>query len=300
MIQPRIPRGRRSQTGAILVAAIVLGVMLPRFAVAAADRQARGRAAHKACLNGNYEEGVSLLSDLFLDTHDPTYLYNQGRCLEQNRRFEDAIARFTEYLHSAQSTRLTDADRAEAEKHIAVCKAALEFRAAHEPATAPPAASVGAPATAQPPTGTSQATSSPTNSPVASLAAAQPQTGAPAGTLTAAPETAPAARSGRALRIAGIACGAVGVAAIGAGVGFALKTRSISSDEAKNGPTKAQEDDRKKYETLGWISYGVGAAALATGAVLYLLGWPSDPSTTVALLPSANAAGATVILGRSF
>jgi hypothetical protein len=54
------------------------------------------------------------------------------------------------------------------------------------------------------------------------------------------------------------------------------------------------------YETLGWVSYGVGGAALATGVVLYLLGWPSAPSTTVALLPSANAAGATVILERSF
>jgi hypothetical protein len=237
-------------------------------------------------LNGDYQTGVSLLSDLFLDTRDPTYLYNQGRCLEQNRRFEDAIARFTEYLHSAQSTRLTDTDRAEAEKHIAVCKAALEHQAMLGPATAPPTASV-------------EATSSPTTVPPASSAAAQPQAGAPAGTVTAGPEPA-AASPGRALRIAGIVCGAVGVAAIGAGVGFALKTQSISSSEAKNGPTKAQEDDRKMYETLGWVSYGVGGAALATGVVLYLLGWPSAPSTTVALLPSANAAGATVILERSF
>lgn len=287
MIQPNLPRSRPSQTGAILVAALVVGVMLPRGALAAAERQARERAARKACLDGDYEKGVSLLSDLFLDSRDPNYLYNQGRCLEQNRRFEDAIARFTEYLHSAQSTRLTAADRAEAEKHIGVCKAALEFQATHATATAPTATAV-------------EATSSSTNIPPASLGTAQPQAGSPAATVTAVPEAAPAARPGRALRIAGIVCGAVGVAAIGAGVGFALKTQSISSNEAKNGPTKAQEDERKKYETLGWVSYGMGGAALATGVVLYLLGWPSDASTTVAVLPSANSAGATVILGRNF
>lgn len=276
MVQPKLLRSRRLWTGALLVAVLVLGVALPRGTHAAAladDRHARGRAAHKACLDGDYQTGVSLLSDLFLDTHDPTYLYNQGRCLEQNRRFEDAIARFTEYLHSAQSTRLTDADRAEAEKHIAVCRAALEHQATPSP---------------------------PTTVPPASGSASQPASPAPMGTVAAVPEAAPASTPGRGLRIAGIACGAVGVAALGAGVGFALKTQSISSDEAKNGPTQAQEDDRKKYETLGWVSYGVGAAALATGVVLYLLGWPSDASTTVALLPSANAAGATLTLGRTF
>ena len=46
-----------------------------------------------ACLSGDYTKGVAILSELFVDTKDPTYLFNQGRCFEQNRRYDDAIAR---------------------------------------------------------------------------------------------------------------------------------------------------------------------------------------------------------------
>src|SRR5664279_288568 len=92
----------------------------------AAGKQAQGRepqerAARKACLNGDYTKGVAILSELFVDTKDPTYLFNQGRCFEQNHRYEDALSRFEEYLRAAQGT-LDAADQAAAEKHIADCK----------------------------------------------------------------------------------------------------------------------------------------------------------------------------------
>jgi hypothetical protein len=32
-----------------------------------------------ACLSGDYTKGVAILSELFVDTKDPTYLFNQGR-----------------------------------------------------------------------------------------------------------------------------------------------------------------------------------------------------------------------------
>jgi hypothetical protein len=56
----------------------------------AAGRETKERAAHKACLSGEVSKGVQLLSDLYLDTRNPTYIYNQGRCFETNNQYEDA------------------------------------------------------------------------------------------------------------------------------------------------------------------------------------------------------------------
>ena len=106
---------------------------------------------------------------------------------------------------------------------------------------------------------------------------------------------------GKGLRVAGIVCAAVGLAAVGTGVGLALKTQSMSSDADKNGgTTQAQENLRKSLETWGWVSYGVGAAAIATGVVLYIVGWPNDKSTNVALLPALAPDGASMVLRGRF
>jgi hypothetical protein len=55
------------------------------------DRQAQEKAARKACLTGDYATGVSILADLFVESKDPLYIFNQGRCMEQNSRYKDAI-----------------------------------------------------------------------------------------------------------------------------------------------------------------------------------------------------------------
>ena len=101
--------------------------------VQAASWQAQERAARKACLTGDYSNGVAILSDLFLDTKDPIWIFNQGRCLEQNRRYEDAIARFEEYLHVGETSKLNKTDRAAAQKHIADCQESLARQLARVP-----------------------------------------------------------------------------------------------------------------------------------------------------------------------
>ncbi len=98
----------------------------------------------------------------------------------------------------------------------------------------------------------------------------------------------------------GIVCAAVGLAAVGTGVGLAVKTQSISSDEQKHGATVDKENQRKSLETWGWVSYGFGAAAIATGAVLYIVGWPNDRTGGVALLPILAPDGAAMMLKGSF
>ena len=88
--------------------------------VSAKDSDGQERAARTACLAGDYAKGITILSELFVASNDPNFIYNQGRCYEQNRRYEDAIARFQEYLRVAQ--RLTKANRADAQKHITSCQ----------------------------------------------------------------------------------------------------------------------------------------------------------------------------------
>jgi hypothetical protein len=44
---------------------------------------------------------VRLLADLFAQTEDMNYVFNQGRCFQQNGRPADAVARFREYLRRA-------------------------------------------------------------------------------------------------------------------------------------------------------------------------------------------------------
>jgi hypothetical protein len=45
---------------------------------------ARERQAKRACMLGDTKKGVEILTDLYLDTSDATYIFNQGRCYEQN------------------------------------------------------------------------------------------------------------------------------------------------------------------------------------------------------------------------
>jgi hypothetical protein len=69
------------------------------------------------------EKGVAILADLFIATDDLSYIFNQDRCYEQNRRYEDAIGRFREYL--IKGDKLKPDERADAEKHIAACQSHL-------------------------------------------------------------------------------------------------------------------------------------------------------------------------------
>jgi hypothetical protein len=84
--------------------------LLAASSVWAEDRETQERTAQKACLLGDFKKGIEILADLYLDTHDPTYIYNHGRCLEQNGQNEPAILRFREYLRKAEGLSPADAD----------------------------------------------------------------------------------------------------------------------------------------------------------------------------------------------
>jgi tetratricopeptide (TPR) repeat protein len=262
--------------GSSLVLGLVVVVLAsPASAEKVKLKTAREKAAQKACALGDYEKGVDILADLLVGSDDPNYVFNQGRCYQQNNRWEQAIARFREYLRKDDN--LSDSDKADAERHIRECEASLakDTPAVQDPAAAPAPVATPVPTPAPPPV-----------TPDISTRPAPPSSDA---------------SQGKGLRVAGIVCAAVGLAAIGTGFGLALKTQNMSSEADKNGgTTQAQEDLRKSLETWGWVSYGVGAAAIATGVVLYIAGWPSEKSANVALLPALAPDGASMVLGGRF
>jgi hypothetical protein len=92
----------------ILFAVTVLLAMAPQ--ARSADVETRQRAAKKACLLGDVDKGAEILADLFVETNDETYIYNQGRCFEQNGKNEQAVLRFKEYLRKAKNLRPADRD----------------------------------------------------------------------------------------------------------------------------------------------------------------------------------------------
>jgi len=252
----------------------------PAFAASKqASKQAQERNARKACLGGDYNRGVNILADLFVSTKDPTYIFNQGRCFEQNHRYEDAISRFEEYLRVPDANLSTE-DRASAEKHIADCKEKLP----EQPAKFAPQVFV-------PPT--SVATPEPKPNP-------EPST-----PVVVEPERQPApVGSGAGLRIGGIVTASVGVAAVAAGVVFNLMSNSLINDMETNAGsyTKSKDTNSKNYKTFAWVGYGVGAACIVTGAILYGVGYrPSESSSTsVAILPAFGPGQAGALLTGGF
>jgi hypothetical protein len=255
-------------------------MLLAASPATAANRHDQERAARKACLTGDYTTGIAILSDLFIDTKDPTYIFNQGRCFEQSRKFEDAIARFEEYLRATEGTAKREG-RAAAEKHLASCKESLaEERGSSSLAPTPP--------TPPQPSPTPKPELTPTPKPSPSVSV----------------QAQPTARGRRTLRIAGIITASVGVAALATGVILNLKANSLINDmETIRGDYSASKADRRKtYETISWVGYGVGAACLATGAVLFGIGLKSTGTSprNVALLPMFGPDQAGALLTGGF
>ncbi len=275
---------RRSCHGALLGVALVLSVSVISRPAQAINRRAQEKAARKACLTGDYSKGVSILADLFVETKEPVYIFNQARCLEQNRRYEDAIASFEEYLRAGETKNLAAEDRAAAEKHIADCKSRLPEDSSKTQTAAPPTFVPPPPAVAP----TQEPASGPESSGQLVEQAAKP---------------APLKRRSG-LITAGVIVGVVGVAAVGAGIAFNLKVNSMVNDmETKvDNYSEGQDSSRKTYQTLGWVGYGVGAACIATGVVLIAVGATSrrPSSTAVSLVPAVGRDQAGLLLAGAF
>jgi hypothetical protein len=214
--------------------ALVLAIgALCKTARADESEDKRPNAALAACASGDVAKGISILGELYAETRNPAFVFNQGRCYQKNNQLEPARSSFTEYIRIGTSEPPEDIKRAEG--FIKEIDEALAARRKNEPA------------------------------PV--LVTTTQQSG-----------------EGHAhmLRVTSIALAAVGVAAVGAGVFFSLKVKSMNDainqefagQDYVTDPVHLQQQiaDGKSYETWQWVGYGVGIAALAGAATTFLLG----------------------------
>jgi hypothetical protein len=142
-----------------------------------------------------------------------------------------------------------------------------------QPLVAPQAPALSLPPE-QPATASTVAPSQPEQalSPQPAPAAALPQ--APRQPAESVVTEAGGSSKGSGLRIAGIACGVLGLASIGTAIYYYYARATSLSDQVSTANPASPSDYQagKDAETRQWVFYGVGGAAIATGAVLYLLG----------------------------
>jgi hypothetical protein len=212
-------------------------------------REQRETEARTACAAGRVEAGIEVLAQLLTEYGHPNYIYNQARCYQQNGKAEQAISRFREFLRAAQD--ISPEERARVERFIKELESEL-------PAP-PPAATPGTEA-------------APAPNPVA-----QPEPQPPPPAVVFRPAAAPPPERSRNLRTAAVALGVLGVAGVTTGIVSTLQVRSLETEveTAKigqfTGPRLIEQQEKAhKFETLQWVGYGVGAAALG-GAVVCLV-----------------------------
>jgi hypothetical protein len=268
----------------------VLALASPAFAGGkGAAAKSQEKAARAACLMGDYQKGTKILVDLYIETGNPVHLFNQGRCYEQNHRWEQALDRFHEYLRKEPN--LEEGPRAYVEKHIAECESHLP-----KAAPAPPPSPV---TPVQPP-------------PPAPTPAPEPEAEKPSLGAASVSPTPPARAndSGSTLRILGIVTAALGVASLGYGTYEYFRRESLIEDLRKKGDQYSDDQYSDKQgqidasKTRGLIGFGVGAAALVAGTTMYLLGRPSASSgtehATVTLVPSIGPGQTSLFISGAF
>ena len=246
------------------LAGVVLSLALAGFA-----QTARAGDNDKAVARAHYETATRLYDireydkalleykSAYLAQPDPAFLFNIGQCYRKLGQTAEALNFFQQYLKKAPPD---DPNRRQVEARIRDIEAEARLKA-----EAAQAAPVQAPAPAfSPPL------------------PATPTIPAAAATVEEAP---PAPRSsGRGLRTAGVVCGAVGLASIGTAIYYYTRAKSFSNKVSNATiPNTSDEQAGQNAETMQWVFYGAGAGVLATGTLLYLLGWPTaDASRSVA------------------
>lgn len=263
---------------------------------------------------GAWDAAIREFSTAYELRPDPTFLYNMAQAYRRSGNARRAIDLYKNYLIKVPKS----PQRKEVEERIQALQKQLddEDRNTKRIAVEPIVPATSAPATPAPgltpPPAVEAAPPPPALiTPVAQAPEVVAKKGAPdlatppaapaAPTVLAPPPNSPAEASpsavavaalpepkagSRGLRIAGVVAGSAGVAALGAGVFFSLRTRSLSNsvgNAAKFNPSDAQSGQHAA--TLQWVGYGVGAAAVAAGAALYWVGGSRNDEKTISFAP---------------
>ncbi len=251
-----------AHAGRRFVVAATLALALLTAAPARAQQDARELEAKKACLANKPDRGIELLAELYAETNDPTYIYNQGRCYQQNGRGADALIRFREYLRKA--TNLPPTEKAEVERVVGELE---EQQRKTDAAAAPAQSSVPEPV---------------------ALEAAEARVERPrlrvAGIVTAS---------------VGVV---VLASAIYMGTRAQELSTEVTNDAKNKMFSSTKYQDGQRAETLQWIGYGVGGVAVLSGVMLYAFGSGmfGGESHSVAVAPTVGPGGGGASLSLSF
>jgi hypothetical protein len=79
--------------------------------------------AKEACIAGDFHKGVRLLAELYTASEDPVWIFNQGRCYQQNAQPSLAVSRFREFLRKSKGGPEDKDIREDAKKYIAEIEA---------------------------------------------------------------------------------------------------------------------------------------------------------------------------------
>ena len=258
----RPPRSR-SLAALTALAAVICSPLSAAAQTAPPAEDPRPREAKAACAAGEIQKGIRLLADLYADTEDLTWVYNQGRCYQQNGWADEAIERFQEYLRRAAD--ITPAERAEVEQFIAELEQRRQRREPDIKTLTPPSVPA-APVAVQP--------------------------------LPPAPDPLD-----RRLTIGAITLGGVAVAGIVGGLVFGARVNSLedeveswnatrTEDKVPYADYRSREQSARRNAIAQWASYSVGALALAgSGACLYLKLRRQQAEPALALSPALLPGG---------
>ncbi len=104
----------RTRALTALLIASVAWCRLSRAADApAGGEDKRPTAALAACASGDVAKGISILGELYAETRNPAYVFNQARCYQKNNKLEEARGSFTEYLRIGTNEPPEDIQRAD-------------------------------------------------------------------------------------------------------------------------------------------------------------------------------------------
>jgi tetratricopeptide (TPR) repeat protein len=241
-----------------------VAVVVSLCAALAAPARAGGDDEERA--RGHYEIGLGLyrLGDYhgalkefaagYELAHKPGFLLNLGQTYRKLGELREARDLYRQFL---AEVRADDPARPQAQKVLAEIEEAIR--------TQPPPPPVAPPPASEPPPA---AATSPTPPPPVEP---PPAVVAPSLAASAAPH-----RPRRALRIAGITVGVVGLGLVGAGVGTAVAADGVARDLSDIDHAGGVFDPSQDHEytvdrTLSAVFFAGGAALAATGAVLLIV-----------------------------
>jgi tetratricopeptide (TPR) repeat protein len=258
-----------------LVAALLCGLAQAApapFAAAAdlAQANAAFEEGQRLFLAGNYREALAAFDKGYLATDDAAFLLNMAQCHRFLKENKEALRLYQLYLKSTP-------EGANPEAREVATKAVRELE---------PERTISVRKVKQDSGGF------PVLEPLPDLDAKQ---------APARPPDTPS-RTPRRLRVAGIVCGAAGLAAVGAGIAYWARAKSLS-DSANSALIYHQPDydAGKRAETMQWIFYSAGGAAIATGAILYFYGRRlSAKQTNVSLAPLGGPGVAGLLAHGAF